>query len=253
MNFLSGQNITSTFERFSQVHIITLLICVFLLGFIFIRRKTIRRNGSGRWYYLLFAFPAFLSETVNIVWNYAQRGESNIIYAIPFDFTFIAMVLSVLLFFGKKQIFFDLFYFISFFSVSNLILADFGGYGITHFKFYQFFICNIFVVFSLIYFVFIEYHNIKSITSLINYSAFIIFMIGLNGLLTLVSGINYLIPTISLIPKVIYDFAGGVGLMFIMMFLSVLIAFIAYLPWYLYEKNQNNERDTTKENSEKTA
>ena len=241
MNFLSVENTANMFTRFSLFHFIWIGVCILICLFMFLRRRTIRRNFSGRWYYIFMAFFAFFFEMIYIVWAYAISGEQNIIYAIPFDFTFIAMVLSILLFFSRKQIFYDLFYFISFFSIINLIFADFGGYGYTHFRFYQFFICNIFVVFSLIYFTFVDYHNIKHIKSVVHYGVFIFFVLLLNGLLSFVNQKNYINEIMCYIPAKINAFAGNFGSVAIITFICIALAFVAFAPWYLWNKEKESE------------
>ena len=241
MNFLSVENTANMFTRFSLFHFIWIGVCILICLFMFLRRRTIIRNFSGRWYYIFMAFFAFFFEMIYIVWAYAISGEQNIIYAIPFDFTFIAMVLSILLFFSRKQIFYDLFYFISFFSIINLIFADFGGYGYTHFRFYQFFICNIFVVFSLIYFTFVDYHNIKHIKSVVHYGVFIFFVLLLNGLLSFVSQKNYINEIMCYIPAKINAFAGNFGSVAIITFICIALAFVAFAPWYLWNKEKESE------------
>lgn len=244
MNFLSVENTSAIFTRFSLFHFIWIGVCILICLFMFLRRRTIRRNFTGRWYYLFMAFFAFFFEMIYIVWSFAISGEQNIIYAIPFDFTFIAMVLSVLLFFSRKQIFYDLFYFISFFSILNLIVADFGGYSYTHFRFYQFFICNIFVIFSLIYFTFVDYHNIRNIRSVINYGIFICCALILNGILTFVSGMDYIDSIMCFLPSAIYAFAGTFGSVIILAFICMIVALITFVPWYLWNKENQSEHIT---------
>ncbi|MCR2033754.1 YwaF family protein [Anaerofustis stercorihominis] len=236
MDFLSIQNTSSAFSRFSLYHLIPLGICILMCGILYLRRRQIRRNGRGRWYFLFLGFLAFLFEVIYIVWNYAIVGDDNIIYAVPFDFTFAAMILSVLLYATRKQIFFDLLYFISFFSVINLIFADFGGYGINHFRYYQFFICNIFVVFSAMYFTFIEYKNIKNIKSLFNYGVFIVLLIAFNALISFISGFDYIDTMFSYIPSLITSAAGGVLGIVILIAVSIILALVTYLPWMIYNK-----------------
>lgn len=236
MDFLSIQNTSSAFSRFGLYHLIPLGICILICGILFLRRRQIRRSGNGRWCFLFLGFFAFLFEVIYIVWNYAIIGEANIIYAVPFDFTFAAMVLSVLLYATRKQIFFDLLYFISFFSAINLIFADFGGYGINHFRYYQFFICNIFVIFSAMYFTHIEYKNIKSIRSVINYSVFIVLLIAFNALISFISGFDYLNTMFCYIPSLVTSAAGGALGTIILIVLSIVLALIAYLPWMIYNK-----------------
>jgi len=236
MDFLNIEQ-TGTFNIFSLPHLICLSICIILCAFLYLRKNSIRRGYSGRWLFIILAFFALVFEVIYMVWTFAIHGESNIIYMIPFDFTFIAIVLSVLVFFTKRQDLFELFYFISFFGIINLIVPNFGQYGINHFRFYQYFICNIFVVFSLVYFVFINFYNIKKKEALYSYSIFIILLILLNAGITRVSGINYFVLMCSYLPSLLINMFGGILATIIMCAISIILAIITFIPWKIYNKS----------------
>ena len=238
MNFLSITNTSNIFTRFSLFHYIWIGICVFLCLIIFLRRRTIRRNFTGRWYYIILAFFAFLFETIYIVWAFSVSEEGNILYAIPFDFTFMAMVLSVLWFFTRKQFFFDMFYFMSFFSIFNIIFPEFGGYGVTHFRFYQFFICNIFVVFSLVYFLFVDYSNIRDIKGYLHYLMFSVCLVVFNFLLTVAGETDYLKTMMGYLSERVYSLVPSHINMIIFIVICAISGIIEYVPWYLFNKEK---------------
>ena len=96
-------------------------------------------------------------------------------------------------------------------------------------------------MFSLIYFTFVDYHNIKHIKSVVHYGVFIFFVLLLNGLLSFVSGKNYINEIMCYIPAKLNAFAGNFGSVAILTFICIALAFVAFAPWYLWNKEKESE------------
>lgn len=242
MNFLSLLPNNLTFKMYGLYHLPWFLFLILACALIFFRKNTIRRNYTGRWYFLLFGIPAFTLEVIYLVWNFAYNGGENIFYSIPWDASFIGIILSVILFASRKKEMFPLVYFCSFLCLINLFVPSFGEFGPDTFRYYQYFYCNFFVVFANVYFIYIKNYNLKGASCIIEYNVFMIVIIAINILLYYLCEVNYFISMVSFIPQLVFKITGSSLFMIISFFaLNFIISIIGYIPWVMYNRKNKNE------------
>ncbi|HEY8364193.1 MAG TPA: TIGR02206 family membrane protein [Haloplasmataceae bacterium] len=231
------------FRYFSLEHIIPLVIMVIIIILIYRYRHIIRENLELD--KKLRTYLSFIVSFVNmsVYWLYINIGV-DLTTSLPISICQSIMIFSPFLLLNKSQKLFDIFYFWTLCGSINALItpAILDNYGPTKYRYYQFWIghTGIFIIIFYCIFVLQMEVNFKSLLTSIKWLLlFSVLAIFANYS---IPGANYLFLSGSEKGQSLLDLLPTylpyrIAILFV---LVVILFYIAYLPWYIKERNKNN-------------
>lgn len=141
------------FEVFSVSHF--LMIAILFCGFVVLYRfrdffRKYDQEARGSMFFVLF-----LLETLYHFWLY-KDGYWDISFTLPLQLCSLSLVLCLILLSTRAQFIFQIVYFIGITGAFMAILTPELFLGFPHFRFFQFFITHMFIIWTCLYFVFVH-------------------------------------------------------------------------------------------------
>jgi len=229
-----------TFRKFGISHIFPILLLIFILLVTVKYKRNIKRNNLGRWIALFFTFLACTLQLVYIIWSNAFNANWAVTL-FPFCATWLGIITAVILYITKNEKVFDIFFFISIYSIINLIYPNFGKYSIDHFRYYHFFITNMYLVWSLVYFIVFEKYSVN-IKSVLYENVFFIIFLFCNYLMFVFFGIDNSKNILDFMSK--YLTKANIPMLnsFLYIFIAnVIVSIVSFLPWVI-KKNIDDKK-----------
>ncbi|MED3552033.1 TIGR02206 family membrane protein [Cytobacillus praedii] len=141
------------FEAFSVSHF--LMIVIFLSGSVFLFRFRNHLRKYDHWARGIMFLVLFLLETSYHFWLY-KDGYWDISFTLPLQLCSLSLILCLILLATRAQIIFQIVYFIGITGAFMAILTPELFLGFPHFRFFQFFITHMLIIWTCLYFVFVH-------------------------------------------------------------------------------------------------
>lgn len=141
------------FEVFSVSHFLMIAIFFCGSGVLYRFRDSFRKydqEARGSMFFVLF-----LLETLYHFWLY-KDGYWDISFTLPLQLCSLSLVLCLILLSTRAQFIFQIVYFIGITGAFMAILTPELFLGFPHFRFFQFFITHMFIIWTCLYFVFVH-------------------------------------------------------------------------------------------------
>ena len=237
IDFFSARSL-SLFKPFSAIHIIALMLIVVLSIFLLyiLRNKTDRDKKAFR--VILGCFALFLQIFYDI-WLIVN-GNFNLKESLPLNICSVSLILVFILFLTRNKIIFSIQYFWGIIGSSYALIFPNIMHNFPHFRFVEYFLAHGLILFSVLYFLFIEKYTITIKSSVTTY-VFSVLYLGIVFLLNLALGANYLFlirkPQFSSFLDIFGNYYR-LGLL-----LGILILFIIlYIPFILPKLYMRNRK-----------
>lgn len=141
------------FEAFSISHL--LMIAIFICGSIFLFKvrdflRKYDKTARGVMFFVLF-----LLEIMYHFWLF-KDGYWNISFTLPLQLCSLSLILCLILLLTRAKIIFQIVYFIGITGAFMAILTPELFLGFPHFRYFQFFITHMLIIWTCLYFVFVH-------------------------------------------------------------------------------------------------
>jgi len=227
------------FRPFSRSHLWILLILTIINILLFIIFK---KNKEKK--FIIYILAGFLSfnEIFYILW-YIFSGSWSLKYSLPLQLCDLAAIVSIIMLFTKKKIYFELVYFWGLGGSLQALLTPGLYYPYPHIIFFNFFILHYFIITAVIYMI-VTYKYRPTIKSIIK--AFII-----TNICTIIIGIiNYLLDANYMFLRYkpnnasLMDYLGPWPYYILSLeVVFLIVCFILYIPYLikdLFPKNKDS-------------
>lgn len=226
------------FKVFSLSHIIAILIIITILILLFIFKSKINNNLIiKKLIYILVPVIVLLSYLILFFWL-IYNNIFDYKTDLPVQLCDITFILSGVLFLTRNKTVFEIVYFIGIASSIQAIVTPALYYGFPHYIFFMFFTGHGLVIFSALYFIFVEKlkPTISSIIKAFLYLNIItLFVVSINILLKT----NYMFLLHKPNTASILDLLGNWPFYLISCeFIAFVFFFILYLPFLYSDKNK---------------
>lgn len=141
------------FAFFSFEHLIVLVIFIFLTFALYRFRNHIFKYDS--WIRTTFFITLFSLELLYHFWLY-NGGNWDITYTLPFQLCSISLILSLILILTNSRLLAHLLYFIGGVGAFAALLTPELFLGFPHFRFFQFFITHMVIIWTALYYVWVK-------------------------------------------------------------------------------------------------
>jgi hypothetical integral membrane protein (TIGR02206 family) len=141
------------FALFSFEHVIVLILFLFLTFVLYrFRTRIIKYDSLIR---IVFFITLFSLELLYHFWLF--RGDNwNITYTLPFQLCSISLILSLLLLVTNSRLIANILYFIGGVGAFAALLTPELFLGFPHFRFFQFFITHMVIIWTALYYVWVK-------------------------------------------------------------------------------------------------
>ncbi|MBP2240278.1 putative integral membrane protein (TIGR02206 family) [Cytobacillus eiseniae] len=168
------------FEVFSISHILMIVLLVSGAVALYYFRSYFRKKDQA--FRSAMFMIMFLLETMYHIWL-IKDGYWNLSFTLPLQLCSLSLLLCLILLVTKSQIIFQIVYFIGIIGAFMAILTPELFLGFPHFRYFQFFITHLFIIWTCLYFVFVHTYRPTRrgmITSFLflNGSAIVAFMVN---------------------------------------------------------------------------
>lgn len=229
---------TDTFTLFSFTHGATIFVLFFIIVFIYIFRRTLRKDKINLISRLVMATIMVGSEVSLHIWL-RNINEWTIQYSLPFHLSSISILLSAVLAITKSYSLFEFTYFAGVGSaIQAMITPDISAYTFPHFRYVHFFISHGGIVVVNLFIVFVEKYK-PTLRSLwkaflcLNIYTFFIFLLNY-----FIKG-NYMYISEKPVNPSLLDYLGPWPYYIIPLELITLITFfILYFPFWFFNRNK---------------
>ncbi|WP_234998447.1 YwaF family protein [Salirhabdus sp. Marseille-P4669] len=225
-------NVANSFMLFSISHLVILFILTILFLFFIFFRKHLQRDKRKNVIRILLILILLVSEISLNFW-YIQTGNWEITETLPLQLCTITLWLSVIMLIFRSQQLFEVLYFIGIGGAIQAIATPELFYDFPHFRYFQFFIAHIAIIFSSLYMVLLErksvtIHSVWKSMLVLNVIAFIVFWI--NKAL----GANYMFLAHKPEQASILDFLPAYPwYILVLEFVALFVFFLLYLPFII--------------------
>ncbi len=160
MSFFSAQPMNYVLTPRDWMHQAAFLFLVLSIVLVIIFRKKLRTWKYEKHFRYIITIIAIAAETTFRVWKHLTQEGTILTDNLPLHLCSITLALCwVAMLFYKKWAF-KLAYFYSIGAMISMFVADCGGFGIDHFRYYQYFYIHGYIVFTPIYFIAVHKYNI---------------------------------------------------------------------------------------------
>ncbi|MDF2670181.1 MAG: transporter permease [Paenibacillus sp.] len=174
----------NSFSAYSATHIAALVVLITGVVLLFVFREGLRRERAsllGR--YMLAGILVVCEVSLN-VW-YVAEGVYSVKDTLPLELCSISLYLSVFMLIFRNRLLFQIVYFTGIGGALQALLTPVLGYAFPHYRFIEFFIAHITIIWAVLFMVWVERFRptFKSIG---------ITMVFLNVMLVILVGVNYI-------------------------------------------------------------
>lgn len=219
----------------SVTHIMSLLVMVALITFLFIYRNQRFMKKFGRW----LIFISLLGSEAWLNYWYVTTNMWDIRYTLPFQLCSISLYLCMWMLLTKQKWAFEVAYFLGLGGALQALLTPELFYDFPHFRFIHFFVAHIAIVLAVFYMLWVEKKMI-TITALwksfglLQVIALLVYFIN-----KLTSG-NYMFLAKKPTNASLIDFLGPYPWYILTLEVVVLLFFfILYVPFLLLQKRKS--------------
>lgn len=157
MNIFWGHEYDNfSFVPFSYSHWIMIIIFIVALFILYYKQPFFRKHDTVVRISLFLLL--FCLEGMYHIWLY-KDGYWDLSFTLPLQLCSISLILCLILLLSKSRIIFQLVYFIGVIGATMAIITPELFEGFPHFRFFQFFITHILIVFICLYFVFVHQYK----------------------------------------------------------------------------------------------
>jgi len=231
-----------TFRIFSTSHLVAILVILFFCLLIFLNRKTIKKKYYNMRY--VFAVLTILQEvSLNVV--RIINNEWTIAKSLPLQLCGIAVILtSVILVTENKKLFLNTFFVMLIGAIMAILTpAIENGYGVPHYRFFQFFFSHGMIVANFVFILFVmEYGKEFRYKNVYRNVVFLLGVAVFNFGINLITGGNYMYLMGKPGENTAFDLFGDHPwyILNILLFGIPVLLHLFYVPFYLYNKKQIN-------------
>ena len=231
MGFFSSHPNNFVLEEFDMMHISAIGFFALAILIMIIFRKKIANWKHEKTFRYVITFLAIAFEITYKIWSAYAEDVTFLKDYLPLDLCAISLYLSWVLMFTKKEWIFKLIYFYSLGAMVSLFVPDLGGYGIDHFRYYDYFYVHGYIVFTSFYFVFVYDYKIK-FKDLIKATLLLLVIASFTLLIDFLVNANYMFlmekPEVS---SPLDLFGPWPDFVFGMICVVIGVFILAYLPW----------------------
>ncbi len=141
------------FQLFSFSHLIMLFLFIFGSILIVMLHTTLKKYEKV--FKTILFVSLFLFETLYHVWLYVG-GQWNIAFALPLHLCSISLLLCLILLLSNSKLVFQFVYFLGLAGAMQALVTPELFVGFPHFRFFQFFITHILIIWVGLFFVFVN-------------------------------------------------------------------------------------------------
>lgn len=161
MSFFSAQPVNYVLTPRDWMHQAAVLFLVLSIVFVVIFRKKLRTWKYEKHFRYIITIIAIAAESIFRVWKYFTQEGTILTVNLPLHLCSITLALCWVLMLFEKRWAFKLAYFYSIGAMISMFVADCGGFGIDHFRYYQYFFIHGYIVFTPIYFIAVHQYKIE--------------------------------------------------------------------------------------------
>lgn len=216
------------FQLFSLVHILMLVLFVVISFAIFTFRKRLREQEKG-WKIGMFA-GLFVLETLYHYWLW-KDGHWDFSFTLPLQLCSVSLLLCLILLVTDSKLIFHFVYFLGIAGALQALLTPELFVGFPHFRFFQFFITHMLIIWVALFYVFakgyvITFKGMWQAFLFLNGAAFLAFLANA------VTGGNYMFLARKPSNPTLLDFLGPYPFYIVVLEIIALLLFILlYVPW----------------------
>ncbi|MDQ0154814.1 YwaF family protein [Robertmurraya andreesenii] len=216
------------FKLFSISHLLMLGVFVGVSAFLAIYRTKLAKYELGLRIFLCSGL--FVLESLYHYWLY-KDGYWDISFALTLQLCSISLLLCLLLLLTNSKLLFQIVYFLGIAGASQALITPELFFGFPHFRFFQFFITHILIIWVALFYVFVKGYKITrkgmwQAFGFLNIAAFTAFFVNR------LTGGNYMFLSQKPSNPSLLDYLGPYPFYILVLEGIALVLFIIlYLPW----------------------
>lgn len=144
------------FEIFSMPHFLMITACISGVLLLYYFRDHFRKYDKATRSFMFIIL--FGLETMYHLWLW-KDGYWDVSFTLPLQLCSLSLILCLILLVTKSQLIFQIVYFIGVVGAFMAIITPELFLGFPHFRYFQFFITHIFIIWTCLYFVFIHHYK----------------------------------------------------------------------------------------------
>lgn len=226
---------TFPFSAFTLPHVSMLAIFLLGVGLIYFFRASLRKWST---YIRILLFSGlFIFETLYHVWLY--RGEAwDIAFTLPLQLCSISLILCLILLITKAKLVFQIVFFIGITGAFMALVTPELFLGYPHFRYFQFFITHIFIIWTCLFFAFVHQY-VPTRQGLYQSFVFLNICAGAAYLANKWTGGNYMFLSYKPVSGSLIDYFGSYPFYILVLEAVALLFFhLLLLPFKRKEKNK---------------
>lgn len=157
MNDLFGHDYAPfPFDAFSLQHFF--MIAILIAGSLFIFKKRVTLFEYDRFVRFLMFTSLFVLESLYHVWL-MMDGYWDVSFTLPLQLCSISLILCLILILTRSMFFFQIVFFIGITGAAMAVITPELFLGFPHFRYFQFFITHIVIIWTCLYFFFVHHYK----------------------------------------------------------------------------------------------
>lgn len=225
---------TFPFEIFSFSHILMIIVMFIGVLFIILGRSFLKKHNQI--VRISFFTILFLLEFLYHIWLYSG-GVWDVSFALPLQLCSISLILCLIMLLTKSQVVFQIVYFMGISGALMAIITPELFLGYPHFRFFQFFITHILIIWTCIYYV-IVHQYIPTTKGLVSSFFFLNGCAAIAYFFNKITRGNYMFLSYKPINGSLLDYFGPYPYYILSLEAAALILFILLLLPYKLKKKR---------------